>query len=68
MWKSACTAFMASPHQMCVSRHLQTTAALPPAKQSPLPTDPFTSIISICHGTCENAGKFFFCSKKNSSL
>lgn len=31
MWKSECTAFMASPHQTSVSRHIQAIAAVPPA-------------------------------------
>jgi len=47
MWKGGCTAFMASPHQMSVSTHLQAIAALPPAKQSALPTDPFTSTLLV---------------------
>jgi len=49
---------------MSVSRYLQAIAALPPAKQYPLPTDPSTSIIFTCHGTCENAGKFFLAATK----
>lgn len=32
---------------MSVSTHLQAIAALPPAKQSALPTDPFTSTLLV---------------------